>query len=123
MQRAIGKASSKYSASSQTSSKAQRDDLFSSAALFGPPGRDKVADRDQSALSASTCLLPLSRSNVERYLRHFEVHRSMCGRYAQQRFVHRNRELAWGGRFVGSSVTQHAIDPAVALPAIDPAVS
>jgi hypothetical protein len=40
---------------SRTSSKAQRDDPFSSAALFGPPGQDKVADRAQSALSASIC--------------------------------------------------------------------
>ena len=38
---------------SRTSSKAQRDDPFSSAAVFGPPGRDKVADRAQSALTAS----------------------------------------------------------------------
>jgi hypothetical protein len=39
----------------QTSSKAQRDDPFSLAALFGPPGRDKVADRARSALHASVC--------------------------------------------------------------------
>jgi hypothetical protein len=39
-------------------------------------------------------LLPLSRANVERNLWHCQAHRSTCGGYAQQRFVHGNRELA-----------------------------
>ena len=37
----------------RTSNEAQRDDPFSSAAFFGPPGQDKVDDRARSALSAS----------------------------------------------------------------------
>jgi hypothetical protein len=49
-------------------------------------------------------LLPLSRANVERNLRHCEAHRSTCGGYAQQRFVHGNRELAGGGRFGAFSI-------------------
>ena len=40
-------------------------------------------------------LLPLSRANVERNLRHFEAHWSTCGGYAQQRFVHGNG--SWPG--------------------------
>ena len=68
-------------------------------------------------------LLPLSRANIERDLRHFEVHRSTCGGYAQQRFVHGNRELAGGGRFVDPAVARPTIGPAVAHPAIDPAVA
>ena len=68
-------------------------------------------------------LLPLSRANVESDLRHFEAHRSTCGGYAQQRFVHGNRELAGGGRFVGPALARPAIDPSVARHAIDPAVA
>jgi hypothetical protein len=63
-------------------------------------------------------LLPLSRANVKRDLRHFEAHRSTCGGYAQQRFVHGNRELVGGGRFVGPALARPTIDPAVANPAI-----
>jgi len=48
-----GRKRCRFSPASRTSSKAQRDDPFSSAALFGPQGRDKVADRARSALSAS----------------------------------------------------------------------
>ena len=47
-------------------------------------------------------LLPLSRANVELDLRHCEAHWSTCGGYAHQRFIHRNRELAVGGRFGAS---------------------
>ena len=49
-------------------------------------------------------LLPLSRANVERNLQHCEAHRSTCGGYAQQRFVHGNRELAGDGHFGAFSV-------------------
>jgi hypothetical protein len=49
-------------------------------------------------------LLPLSRANVERDLRHCEAHWSTCGGYAQQRFVHGNRELAGDGHFGAFSV-------------------
>ena len=38
---------------SRTSSKAQRNDPFSSTALFGPPRRETVADRARGALRAS----------------------------------------------------------------------
>ena len=68
-------------------------------------------------------LLPLSRANVKRDLRHFEAHRSTCGGYAQQRFVHGNRELVGGGRFVGPALARPTIDPAVARPTIGTAVA
>ena len=55
-------------------------------------------------LSTEHRLLPLSRANVELDLRHCEAHWSTCGGYAQQRFIHRNWELAVGGRFGAFSI-------------------
>ena len=60
--------------------------------------------RSSRYLSTEHRLLPLSRANVKLDLRHCEAHWSTCGKYAQQRFIHRNRELAVGGRFGAFSI-------------------
>jgi hypothetical protein len=72
----------------------------------GDPPDTLLLTRGMSSryLSTKHRLLPLSRANVELDLRHCEAHRSTCGGYAQQRFIHGNRELAVGGRFGAFSV-------------------
>ena len=62
--------------------------------IVGPPAHPPAAASVVSATAA----------NVEDDLRHCEAHRSTCGGYAQQRFVHGNRELAGGGRFGAFSI-------------------
>ena len=54
--------------------------------------------------AAASVVVSATAANVEGDLRHCEAHRSTCGGYAQQRFVHGNRELAVGGRFGAFSI-------------------
>jgi len=50
-------------------------------------------------IGARIQLAPLSREEVERDLRHMEAYANACTAYAQQFFIHNNRQLVQSGHF------------------------